>query len=109
MNIEEQRRLGGRLTSQCAPRTLEIIKNRDSLYGEIFRSAAEELGADRLAEIVLESNEPSWAWGVLRHVCDIDAHRDALLAMGAPMDRSLSAAALDSEASPLGRIAAFEL
>ncbi|ETX02343.1 MAG: hypothetical protein ETSY1_03990 [Candidatus Entotheonella factor] len=109
MTVDEQRKLGVKLASKNdAPKTLELIKNTDCVYSQIFECAAEELGVDRLAEIVLKSEEPAWAWALLRHIDGIDDHRDALLEMGAPMAADVQAASEASEAT-LGRIAAFEL
>lgn len=110
MIVEEQRKLGTKLAIQLGiEKTLDIIKNTNSGYAEIFTSAAAELGADKLASIVLEQDEPSWALAVLRHVPGIDKHRDALLAKSTPLQKAIRSAGAAVAETTLGRIAAFEL
>ncbi len=110
MTVEEQRRLGAKLAVQLdARKTLDIIKDTSSSYGEIFRSAADELGTDKLASLVLEQNEPSWALAVLRHVPEIDDYRQALITKSAPLQESMKRADPSVPESTLGNITAFEL
>lgn len=110
MTVEEQRNLGVKLAAQLdAGKTLDIIKDTGSCYDEIFRSAAAELGTDKLASLVLEQNEPSWALAVLRHVPEIDDYRQALIAKSAPLLESVKLADAPAPDATLGKVAAFEL
>ncbi|MDH3638451.1 MAG: hypothetical protein OES09_08285 [Gammaproteobacteria bacterium] len=51
-------KLGAKLAAQHkAPKTLALIKNPDSLIGDIFNTASEEIGVDKLAPIILVENK----------------------------------------------------
>ncbi len=60
--IAEQRKLGVRLAKTFnAPKTLEIIKQNDSTTEQILKCAADEIGLDKLVEIVIKER-PEWSF-----------------------------------------------
>ena len=111
MQLADQRKLGVKLATEFdAPRTLTLIKNAASSYREIFETAAEELGANKLAELVLEQDDPTWALAVLRHVPEARDTRDALMAKAASFaDNVKQVETAEATAASLGNVAAFEL
>ena len=110
MNVEYQRKAGIRLTSDIdAARTMALIEDPSAGYQEIFRMATHEIGADKLAKLVLEQNEPDWALNAVRHIPGIDAEREALLAQAAPLYEACKKVDAAALAKPLAKIAALEL
>ncbi len=111
MNVEDQRKIGARLASDIdAARTMALIEDPSSGYQEIFRMAVHELGAGKLASLVLEQEEPDWALNAVRHIPGIDeAQRDKLLTQAAPLYEACKKADAAALAKPLAKIAALEL
>src|SRR5215203_3801458 len=66
MEINEQRKLGVKLAHQVgATKTLEAIKDTNMCYEEIMQTAADEVGFEKLASVILE-NDAEWAFHALR-------------------------------------------
>lgn len=67
----EERKEGIRLAKeQGAVKTLEAIKNPDVCYDAILRTAANEIGADKLVSILKEQNS-FWAQNAIMHLNDL--------------------------------------
>jgi|GEM_PF-5997858 len=92
--LAAQRKLGIKLAREYGgPKTLDIIKDVSSGYDAIFQAAAEEIGPERLAEIVLKEH-PDWALQVILNV--------PVLADNAGLVEKAMAAAKGAAAAPCG-------
>lgn len=88
-NIAEQRKLGVKLAKTFnAPKTLEAIKEKTSTLEEIFKIAADEVGIEKLVEIVVDER-PEWAFWLKRSV--------PLGALEAPVSKRAGELALPAE------------
>ena len=80
MNVEDQRKLGVRIATEAdAPKTLAAVKDVNSCFDTILKTAADEIGLDKLTSI-LNENEPEWAFQALINLPDLGDKRDALVA-----------------------------
>jgi hypothetical protein len=80
MKFEDQRKLGVKLASKYhAPKTLEMLKDTKNCYEDILKTAASEVGVEKLVKVLLE-NDPTWALQTLRHVPNLGSHETALIA-----------------------------
>src|SRR5260370_7129458 len=78
-NGEDQRRIGMKLASEVgATKTLAIITDPNSSYESILKSAASEVGVDKLASAILQ-NHPMWAGEALRFVPNLPNYPDPLI------------------------------
>ncbi len=76
-----QRIMAAKLANDLnASKTLQLIDDQTKHIGEILRSAADEIGTDRLVSCILE-NDPVWAINALKYLPNLGKHRDALVAM----------------------------
>lgn len=78
MNTQNQRKDALKLALQAnATKTAEIIKEENSSLESIIKSAADEIGVDKLVPIILDKY-PSWSLGALRYVPGIGKYETAL-------------------------------
>jgi hypothetical protein len=83
MNVEEQRRLGVRLATEAnAPKTLAAIKDADSCYETILKTAAEEVGVEKLVAAI-KDQDPSWSHYALEYIPELGEHGEELSANAA--------------------------
>jgi hypothetical protein len=79
MNRDKQRQSAIELAKQeGAVKTLAALENEDFCYEEIIKTAADEVGVEKLAA-VLAKNSPTWALNALRYVPDLGEYRDSLI------------------------------
>ena len=80
MKTNEQRTLGLKLaTALGAVKTQEIIKNANSNFETILKTASTEISVDKFVSTVLEG-PPEWAYQALRSVPNLsNDNRDALI------------------------------
>jgi hypothetical protein len=79
MNFDEQRKLALKLASKYeAPETLALVKDANSCYSDIFKTAVAEIGMDSVVSEVLQG-PASWAHMAYLNIPDIGtSHSDAL-------------------------------
>ena len=78
MNVEEQRKLGLRLAIEAgAEKTVAAIKDTNMCYGDILKTAADEIGMEKLVSILGES-DPIFASQAMTAFPDAGEHLSAL-------------------------------
>lgn len=90
MKFEEQRKLGVRLAKEAgATKTLEAIKDPNVCYGEILKTAADEVGMDKLVSVLRENN-PIWATQALTAFHDLGEFHSDLAGNSVPISGDAS-------------------
>lgn len=99
----EHRDLGARLANEHgASNTAAVIQDPNSSHGDILRAAANDVGVDRLTEVLLE-HPPEWSFHALRSVPDLGANEEALIRRAKewqPSDQSTLSDAAGGAAEP---------
>ncbi|MGB8768636.1 MAG: hypothetical protein WCC92_03410 [Candidatus Korobacteraceae bacterium] len=79
MNTQDQRKDGVKLAVQLnATKTLELIKDDTKGIEAILQSAVAEVGLDKLASVILESDYSYWALGALRYIPNLGKYEAPL-------------------------------
>ena len=87
-NQQAERAAGMKLALNLgAGKTLATIKDPNSCYEDILTTAQFELGLDKFAAAILQS-DPFWAHKTLLHVPDLGSYRDAIIKKAAETPES---------------------
>jgi hypothetical protein len=106
---EDQRKIGMKLASEMnAQKTLALIREPNSSYEDILKSAASEVGVDKLASVILQ-NHPMWASYALRCLPNLGNNREALIKQASELVQTAPGAADNLAAAENKRIGGLEL
>jgi hypothetical protein len=82
--VDLERQVGIKLAHELsAPKTAAAIEDVNRCYGDIFKTAAAEIGVDRLVSGVIDSGQPSWAQHALAYLPDLSKSQQEALAQKA--------------------------